>query len=108
MNTPESGAASAALASDARTEDVNARDHLWQTPLYRAASAGDLTAVLRLISAGAKLDARAKKRFTPLHIASRFGHLEVMEVNCIIILLSFVHEKILIHGIFTLFFNLIL
>jgi len=69
------------LAPVVHSEDVDVRNHLWQTPLYCAASTGNVTLVRQLILAGAKLNARAKKRFTPLHIASRFGHLEVMQVN---------------------------
>jgi ankyrin repeat protein len=67
------------LENENACQDIDGRNSNWETALYSASAAGKCDAVKLLISSGAKVNARARKRFSPLHAAARFGHLEVLE-----------------------------
>ena len=49
------------------------------TPLHRAAHEGDVTAVGRLLEAGAEVDAQTRHGVTPLALASARGHAAMVE-----------------------------
>lgn len=50
------------------------------TALHSAANHGDARAARRLIETGAEIDAIGKGGWTPLHVATFKGHLEVVQV----------------------------
>eukprot|EP00899_Mesostigma_viride_P022180 jgi/Mesvir1/3146/Mv16313-RA.3 len=59
--------------------DMNVADNVGQTPLHRAAQAGHLNIVQRLVANGANMEAKDTDDYTPLHIASWYGHLDAVE-----------------------------
>lgn len=59
--------------------NVHARDERGATPLYYAATVGDVAAVAVLLSRGARLDVPMTVR-TPLHAAAMRAHLPVVEL----------------------------
>ena len=46
--------------------------------MHQAASEGDIDLVKRLVTAGAIINRRNKLEFTPLHLAARYGHTDVV------------------------------
>jgi cytohesin len=51
-----------------------------ETPLHKAAAAGDKELVVRLLAEGAEVNAKDKDGQTPLHFAAKKGHLDVAEL----------------------------
>ena len=70
--------------SSESTNDIDAFDADGWTALHRAAEKGDVDEVERLLAAGANVDARTtSRRFardTPLIIATRYKHFDVMRL----------------------------
>ena len=63
------------------SDDVNHRDGLGRTALYRAAEAGDLEQCRDLVARGADLEFRNKWGVTAVMWVAREGHLETGEVS---------------------------
>uniref|UniRef100_A0A8C2D804 Ankyrin repeat domain 52a n=1 Tax=Cyprinus carpio TaxID=7962 RepID=A0A8C2D804_CYPCA len=59
--------------------NVNAKDHVWLTPLHRAAASRNEMVKL-LLNKGANLSASDKKDRQPIHWAAYLGHLEVVKL----------------------------
>lgn len=49
--------------------------------LYKAAMSGECDAVIALLAAGAKVDSVGDDSWTPLFVASYYGHLNVVKVG---------------------------
>ena len=58
--------------------DVNGKDDLGRTPLYRAAYNGHTEIAVLFLAGGADADARDENGWTPLHGAAYKGHLEIV------------------------------
>jgi uncharacterized protein len=87
-SAPESPVANAAMAGQrevvraliAQNADVNAAQPDGMTALHWAARRGDAGMAATLIAAGARLEATTRLgAYTPLHVASREGHAEVVK-----------------------------
>eukprot|EP00854_Cymbomonas_tetramitiformis_P024636 gene24636-29968_t len=62
-----------------QSEDIDARDQDFLTPMHIAAENGHLQIVNLLAGAGANVNLAAKDGFTALHFAAGFGHLPVVD-----------------------------
>lgn len=60
-------------------DKINGERKATVTPLHKAAGAGDLVKVRKLIEEGAAVNARDTLLETPLHYAARFGWTEIVE-----------------------------
>ena len=63
-----------------RGANVNARDHTGWTPLYMAATDGQLETTRMLLEHGAAINTLIDGGYTPLHAASTEGHVEVVRL----------------------------
>uniref|UniRef100_A0A3B4WLP3 Uncharacterized protein n=1 Tax=Seriola lalandi dorsalis TaxID=1841481 RepID=A0A3B4WLP3_SERLL len=54
---------------------VNAKDHVWLTPLHRAAASRNEL----LVSRSADKSCKDKQGYTPLHAAAASGHIEIVK-----------------------------
>ena len=55
-------------------------DYVMETPLHQAVESGNIQAVQKLISKGAKIDARNKNDVTPLHYAAEGNYVEIAAI----------------------------
>jgi len=63
-----------------RTTDIDACADQGETALYWAATSGNLATVRFLIKLGSDIDARAKNGLTPLGVALKHNHPEVVRL----------------------------
>lgn len=63
----------------ARKANLNVTSKDGDTPLWKAASSGNIENVVRLIKAGAKVNQTNKQGYSPLHAAASSGHVKVVE-----------------------------
>lgn len=61
-----------------KEETLQVKNDSGYVPLHCACESGSVTTVERLIQAGASASGGREAETTPLHIASRFGHLEII------------------------------
>lgn len=68
------------LLAEGISSCCNLRDALGRTALHEAAEQGDSVVAKALLDAGARVDPRCRRKVTPLMLASRRGHADVVRL----------------------------